>query len=87
MNPGAGKVHRACATRCISGGVPPILAVRAEGGGGDFHHILLVGERGQAVNQEILPFVAEPVEITGTLEKSGDLWILRAAPSTYRRLS
>jgi hypothetical protein len=25
MNPGAGKVHRDCAVRCISGGIPPAL--------------------------------------------------------------
>ena len=26
MNPGAGKTHRACAARCLHGGVPPALA-------------------------------------------------------------
>ena len=28
MNPGSGKVHRDCAVRCISGGIPPGLLVR-----------------------------------------------------------
>lgn len=34
MNPGSGKVHRDCALRCISGGVPPGLLVRDEEGVG-----------------------------------------------------
>ncbi len=28
MNPGAGTVHRECAVRCLSGGVPPIFVAR-----------------------------------------------------------
>jgi hypothetical protein len=28
MNPGALIPHRACAIRCISGGIPPVLLVR-----------------------------------------------------------
>jgi hypothetical protein len=32
MNPGRGKVHRDCAVRCISGGLPPTLLVRDESG-------------------------------------------------------
>src|SRR6266581_3929308 len=26
MNPGSGKVHRDCASRCLSGGIPPVFA-------------------------------------------------------------
>ena len=32
MNPGNGKVHRDCAARCISGGVPPAFIARAHRG-------------------------------------------------------
>src|SRR5215467_6549137 len=32
MNPGAGKVHRDCAVRCISGGIPPTFLVRDSSG-------------------------------------------------------
>ena len=32
MNPGSGKVHRDCAVRCISGGIPPGLLVRDRDG-------------------------------------------------------
>jgi hypothetical protein len=37
------------------------------------------------VNQQVLDMVAEPVEITGEVERQGDLLILRADPATYRR--
>ena len=29
MNPGEGTVHRDCAARCLSGGLPPMLVVRS----------------------------------------------------------
>jgi hypothetical protein len=32
MNPGAGKVHRDCAARFISGGIPPAFLVRDSSG-------------------------------------------------------
>jgi hypothetical protein len=45
MRPGAGKVHRACAVRCLSGGVPPGLLLRD--GRGDGVVVLLAGPNGE----------------------------------------
>ncbi len=84
MNPGQFIPHRACAIRCISGGIPPILVVRREIG--PPQHFLLVASDGLPVNKQVLDLVAEPTEITGQVERQGDLLILRAEPSTYRRL-
>jgi hypothetical protein len=84
MNPGQLKPHRACATRCISGGVPPVLLVRQADG--TARYLLLLAPDGQPVNQRILDLVAEPVEITGEVERQGELLVLRADPATYRRL-
>ena len=84
MKPGNLKVHRACATRCISGGVPPVLMVRRADG--TARYVLLVDADGAAVNDRILHMVAEPVEITGALSRLGDLEVLRADPASYRRL-
>ncbi|MDH3254842.1 MAG: hypothetical protein OEM62_07625 [Acidobacteriota bacterium] len=84
MKPGRGKPHRACATRCISGGIPPIL--RVETAAGDFRHFLLVDQDGHAVNDRILDLVAEPVEITGRVFRQGDLLTLLADPADYHRL-
>jgi hypothetical protein len=84
MNPGQLTPHRACAIRCISGGVPPVLLVRPKGE--PARYFLLVSADGKPVNKQVLDLVAEPVEITGQVERQGDLTILRADPITYRRL-
>lgn len=85
MNPGALIPHRACAIRCISGGIPPVLLVRQTNG--PALCFLLVSSAGQPVNKEVLNLVAEPVEITGEVERQGGLLILRADPGSYRRTS
>jgi len=84
MNPGALTPHRACAIRCISGGIPPVLLVRQKNG--PVLYFLLVSGDGKPVNKQVLNLVAEPVEITGEAERQGELLILRADPSTYRRM-
>jgi len=83
MNPGQLTPHRACAIRCISGGVPPVLLLRQEDGPATC--LLLVSSDGKPVNQQVLDMIAEPVEITGEVERLGDLLVLRADPATYRR--
>jgi hypothetical protein len=85
MNPGQRTTHRACAIRCISGGIPPVLVVRQADG--PPWHFLLVAPDGRPVNQQVLDLVAEPVEITGAVERQGDWLILRANPATYRRVA
>ncbi|MFO1512850.1 MAG: hypothetical protein U1F83_08070 [Verrucomicrobiota bacterium] len=85
MNPGQLTPHRACAIRCISGGVPPVLLVRQQDGPAAY--LLLVSADGKPVNKQVLDMVAEPVEITGDVERQGELLILRADPATYRRKS
>jgi hypothetical protein len=84
MKPGNLKPHRACAARCISGGVPPVLLVRD--GKGNATYYLLVSADGEPVNDQVIPLVAEPVQITGDVTQRGDLVTLRADPATYRRL-
>jgi hypothetical protein len=85
MNPGQLTPHRACAIRCISGGIPPILLVRQANG--PALHFLLVSRGGRPVNKDVLDMVAEPVEMTGEVVRHGDFLILRADPATYRRIS
>ena len=84
MNPGQLLPHRACAIRCISGGVPPVLLVRQKDGPAIY--LLLVSADGKPVNQQVLDLVAEPVQITGNVERQGDWLILRADPKTYQRV-
>jgi len=84
MNPGRLAPHRACAVRCISGGIPPILLVRQSGG--QPLYFLLVSSDGRPVNKQVLDMVAQPIEITGEVIRQGELSILRAEPATYRRI-
>lgn len=84
MNPGRLAPHRACAVRCISGGIPPILLVHQSGG--QPLYFLLVSSAGRPVNKQVLDMVAEPIEITGEVLRQGELSILRADPATYRRI-
>lgn len=73
MNPGSGKVHRSCAARCLSGGVPPGLLVRDATG--KTRTILLEGVDGR----QIVDLVAEPVSATGQLRREGTLLVLSIA--------
>ena len=84
MKPGNLKPHRACAARCISGGVPPVLLVRDAEGTATYY--LLVSEDGEPVKDEVIALVAEPVEITGRVIRRGGLLTLFADPDSYRRL-
>jgi hypothetical protein len=84
MNPGDGKTHRGCAARCISGGIPPALHVRDAAGNARLY--LLVGPHGEGINDAVLPYVSEPVEINGRAERRGDLLVAYVEPSAIRRL-
>ena len=84
MNPGQLTPHRGCAIRCISGGLPPVLLVRQKDGPAIY--LLLVSSEGKPVNRQVLDMVAEPVQVTGDVDRQGDLLILRADPTTYRRI-
>lgn len=82
MKPGQSAVHRSCAIRCISGGVPPSL--RVENAVGDVMYFFMVDRKGEAINQKILDIVAAPVEVTGEVVQYGDLFILQADREEYR---
>lgn len=84
MNPATGKVHRACAARCISSGNPPIFVVNDPSG--RTLQFLLVGPKGEGLHQEVLPYVAEPVAIEGRVTRIDHLLVLSAAPQSIERL-
>ncbi len=84
MNPGRFKPHRACAIQCIAGGIPPMLVVQTSNGA--LRHYLLVGPKGETINQTLLEFVAEPVSIRGTYRTIAGLHLLYADPNSIERL-
>jgi len=78
MNPGEGKVHRDCAARCLSGGIPPIF-VTTDGR----EQFLLVGLDGRALGRDALrEFIAEPITIRGELFKQGETRMVGIDPQT-----
>ncbi len=83
MKPGDGKTHKACAMLCISGGVPPMLVTRDASKNETFY--LLATEEGRVANELVLDFVGDPVEVSGRLERHGDLLLLRIAANGVRR--
>jgi hypothetical protein len=85
MNPGNGKVHRDCAVRCLSGGIPILFATN--------------NFRGQPAllqltdsNQKPLPkatfldHVGQPVRLKGTVVENGDTFIFEVDPSSINEL-
>ncbi len=84
MNPGKGKVHRDCAARCLSGGIPPIFIANGIAPEGR-DQFLLVGPDGNAMGRDSLrEFIAEPITIRGELLRRGDTQLLRIEPQQLR---
>lgn len=75
MNPGEGKVHRDCAARCLSGGIPPALVTTDIDG--TRRIVLLVGGDGKPLPKTAyLSLVGQPVSIRGRTSESGGLYYL-----------
>jgi hypothetical protein len=83
MKPGFGKTHRACAVRCISGGIPPLFITRDDTGKATAY-VLADGNCGP-INEDVLPYVSEPVALHGRLERHGDLLVFAIDPASIVR--
>ena len=84
MRPGRGKTHKACASLCIRGGIPPSFWVRTKDGRESV--LLMTDAQGEAMPMDILPLVADPVEAEGEIVRVGDLLQFRADVADYRRI-
>lgn len=82
MRPATGKVHRGCAIRCLSGGVPPGLLVRD--GSGDGMVLLLAGVADKRLDYDI-QLAGTFIDVRGTLELNGSTPVLRVASITPHR--
>lgn len=84
MRPAAGKVHRGCAVRCLSGGVPPGLLVRDNQGGALV--LMLVGSRGKPL--ELDPqWAAREVKVRGQLVEIEGIQQLEVVSAVLARTS
>lgn len=70
MNPAFKAVHRSCAIRCISGGMPPLLAIRENGAFVDYYFVH--GKEMKSLANELLPYVGVPVKLTGQVATYDD---------------
>jgi len=75
MNPGEGKVHRDCAARCLSGGIPPALISSDFDGTPRLY--LLTGKDGLPLPKEdFLQKIGQPVSIQGQVLEANSLYYL-----------
>jgi hypothetical protein len=85
MKPGAGRGHKACATLCISGGIPPVLVVRD--GDAPPSYLLLTNPAGDALSgsdlDAIKPMIAERIEIRGEPGRLGSWGTLAIDPADF----
>ena len=79
MKPGFGKPHRSCAVRCLSGGIPAVM--RIKNSEGEENYCLIVGQGGEPINEDLLPYVADQVRICGELRLEDDWLVLYTDPS------
>ncbi len=84
MQPGDGKTHKACATLCIKGGIPPMFLVRDTQGRAAAY--LLTDAEGGAIPESVHPYIADPIELTGQVLRDGDLLVLQADLGSIKRL-
>ncbi len=71
MNPGSGKVHRDCAARCLSGGVPILFATNNFRGEPAVLQ-LTDSDKKPLPKAAFLDHVGQPVRLKGTVVENGD---------------
>lgn len=80
MKPGEGKIHRSCAVRCISGGIPPVLLNLNSKTGP--RYLLLTDADGNPIHDAVLKHVGKPLRISGDIVKKGDWFLLKMDPNS-----
>lgn len=85
MKPGNGKIHKSCAIRCISGGMPPVIRERQENSE-SFNYHIITGLHGEEINDDLLQFIGETITITGNSYQQLGWNMLTINPSTIKRV-
>jgi hypothetical protein len=83
MRPASGKVHKACASLCIRGGIPPAFFAQ---GSGQQSALMIMVSGGRTYGPELLGLVGDPVRVSGRVFRQGDLLLLDAALTAIHRL-
>jgi hypothetical protein len=82
MNPGEGRVHRACAVQCLRGGVPAVFVARDRAGATT--PLLITGPTGEAINAVLLRWTGEPVEASGLVVRQGRWLVWKIDPASLK---
>ena len=80
MRPGAGIAHRACASLCLEGDIPPLLVSVQPAAGSSF--FLLAGADGGPIPQSLRRLTGVRLRLDGELERRGDLLVFRVDPAS-----
>jgi hypothetical protein len=75
MKPASGTVHRGCATRCLSGGIPPLVIV--DDPTIPSPQVLLLDRHGAPAGEWFKRHVGGTVTLRGELELRGKLVVMR----------
>jgi len=81
MKPGEGKIHKSCAIRCISGGIPPVFRDEVNYPSSS-RYLIMQDQNGNNINKEILPYVGEKIKLKGRTSQFSDWEILQVDLST-----
>jgi hypothetical protein len=85
MLPGAGLAHKACANLCLTGDLPPVLVTKGAIAGS--HYLLLTTVDGRSLRlDELRDLTAIPVELTGDVERVGNMLVFKTDLAKARRL-
>jgi hypothetical protein len=82
MKPGDGKTHKACATLCVTGGIPPMLVTSEP----TPRSVIITDDSGKPMPDAWRIFIADPVQVTGELVNVGGLLQLRVREGGIERL-
>ena len=85
MNPGSGKVHRDCAARCLSGGIPILFATNNFRGEPAVLQ-LTDSDQKPLPKATFLDHVGQPVRLKGTVVENDDTLIFEINPSGISEL-
>lgn len=80
MKPGEGKVHKSCAIRCISGGIPPVYRHGEGTADAPYQYYLLQDKEGRPVREAILSLVGEDIALTGQTGRANGWDVLYVNP-------
>jgi len=84
MKPGDGKAHKACATLCLDGGIPPMLYT-TNPDGSPAHYVLCASDAAPAP-ESVRDYLAEPVRVRGVPLEANGLSLLVIDENSIQRL-